>query len=194
MAQLRGSPLQRKSARMLLLVLYCTGLRFGEAARLQVGDLDLPRRILRVRESKGRTRLVPFGADLAREFGRYLRQRGPSALSLEAPLIISFQGKSLSTNLISWVVRQWLRKAGMKSDYGRIGPRPYDLRHSFAVHRLSRWYLQGIAVAERLPWLSVYMGHLNLLGTETYLTTTPELPALASRRFEARFRRRQTPI
>jgi integrase/recombinase XerD len=192
-AQLRGSPLQRKSARMLLLVLYCTGLRFGEAARLQVRDLDLRRRIICVRESKGRTRLIPFGSDLAREFGRYLRQCGRSPLSLEAPLLISFQGKRLSTNLISWVVRQWLRRAGMKSDHGRSGPRPYDLRHSFAVHRLSRWYRQGIAVAERLPWLSVYMGHLNLLGTETYLTATPELMALASRRFEARFRRRQIP-
>jgi integrase len=175
---------------MLLLVLYCTGLRFGEAARLEIRDLDLRQRLLYVRESKGRTRLVPFGADLAQEFRRYFKERGLASLSGQAPLLLSFRGKRCSTNLISSVVRRWLRLTGMKGNRGRSGPRPYDLRHTFAVHRLSRWYRQGTAVAAQLPRLSVYMGHLNLLGTEAYLTTTPELMALASRRFEARFRGR----
>ena len=39
----------------------------------------------------------------------------------------------------------------------------------------------------RLPWLSAYMGHDNVLGTEVYLTATAELMALASVRFKARF-------
>ena len=52
---------------------------------------------------------------------------------------------------------------------GRIGPRPYDLRHTFAVQRLSSWYRQGADLHARLPWLSAYMGHDDILGTETYL-------------------------
>jgi integrase/recombinase XerD len=184
----RGSPFQRLSWRLLWLVLYCTGLRFGEAARLQVADLDLRRRLLWIRESKGRTRLVPFGSDLAEEFRRYLRGRGTAALPPQAPLLLNFHGKRYSPKTISHILRQWLRKTGLKSEQGRNGPRPYDVRHTFAVHRLRRWYRQGVELSGRLPWLSTYMGHANILGTEAYLTTTPELVSLVSRRFEARFR------
>lgn len=185
----RGSACQRLGRRLLWLLLYCTGLRFGEAARLQIGDLDLQRRLLWVRESKGRTRLVPFGSDLAQEFRRYLRTRGSANLSVQAPLLLSFTGRAYTTKLISHTLRQWLRATGLKPEHGRTGPRPYDVRHTFAVHRLSRWYRQGVELSHRLPWLSVYMGHANILGTEIYLNTTPQLLALVSRRFERRFRR-----
>lgn len=184
-----GSRCQLLGHRLLWLVLYCTGLRFGETARLQVCDLDLKQRLLWVRESKGRTRLVPFGSDLAEEFRQYLRCRGSASLSAQDPLLLSYQGKRYTTKSISHTVRQWLRKAGLKPEHGRTGPRPYDARHTFAVHRLSRWYRQGVELSGRLPWLSVYMGHANILGTETYLTTTSELLTLVSRRFEARFRK-----
>jgi integrase len=184
-----GSRQQRLGHRLLWLVLYCTGLRFGEAARLEVGDLELHRRLLWVRESKGRTRLVPFGSDLAEEFRRYLRCRKPASLSHRDALLLSCRGKRYTTRTISYALRQWLRKAGLKPVYGRLGPRPYDVRHTFAVHRLGRWYQQGVELSGRIPWLSVYMGHANILGTETYLTTTPELLALVSRRFETRFRK-----
>ena len=186
-----GTRCQRLGRRLLWLLLYCTGLRFGEAARLRVQDLDLKRRLLWVRESKGRTRLVPFGSDLASEFCSYLHCRRTLPLSGQDPLLLSFQGKPYTTKRISETLRQWLRRTGLKSEQGRQGPRPYDVRHSFAVHRLTRWYQQGVELARRLPWLSVYMGHANILGTETYLTTTPELMALVSRRFETRFRKSQ---
>jgi integrase len=77
--------------------------------------------------------------------------------------------------------------AGLKPAGGRSGPRPYDLRHTFAVHRLQRWYRAGIDIHARLAWLSAYMGHDDILGTETYLTATPELLAVAARRLQRRF-------
>nr|WP_278555779.1 tyrosine-type recombinase/integrase [Brucella anthropi] len=187
----RGSRVQCLGRRLLWLLLYCTGLRFGEVARLQVADLDLRRRLLWIRESKGRTRLVPFGSDMADEFQRYLRCRGTKTLPPESPLLLSFVGKRYCAKSISHTLRQWLRGAGLKSEKGRHGPRPYDVRHTFAVHRLRRWYRQGVELSGRLPWLSTYMGHANILGTETYLTTTPELLALVSRRFETRFRKKK---
>jgi integrase/recombinase XerD len=192
-SQVRGSRTQRLGSRLLWLVLYCTGLRFGETAKLQVADLDLNRRLLWIRESKGRTRLVPFGSDLGREFRNYLHSRKAASLSPQSPLLLSFQGRRYSTRTISYAVRNWLRKAGLKPEKGRNGPRPYDVRHTFAVHRLTRWYRQRVELAGRLPWLSVYMGHANILGTETYLTTTPELLALVSRRFETRFQKCRRP-
>src|ERR1700687_4996892 len=78
--------------------------------------------------------------------------------------------------------------AGWKPDRGRIGPRPYDLRHAFAVRRLSRWYGEGVDLHARLPWLSAYMGHVDIIGTESYLHTTPELLDLAGNRLRRRYK------
>ena len=51
------------------------------------------------------------------------------------------------------------------------------------MRRLTAWYQQGVDVHARLPWLSAYMGHVNVLGTAVYLHATPELLQLASDRF-----------
>ena len=60
------------------------------------------------------------------------------------------------------------------------------MRHTFAVHRLTRWYRAGVNLHARLPLLAVYLGHESLLGTEVYLTAAPGLLALAGQRFAAR--------
>lgn len=60
----------------------------------------------------------------------------------------------------------------------------WNNRHAFAVHRLIAWYRAGANVQAMLPPLSTYLGHLNVSGTQTYLTMTPELLAEASLRFE----------
>jgi integrase/recombinase XerD len=173
--------------RSLLLLLYCTGLRLGEAVRLRTDDVDLKQRLLWVRESKGRTRVVPFRADLARELDRYQRARGPLVRRpLNAPFLIRPDGSAWPVKAASEAIRRLLRRSGFKPVAGRIGPRPYDMRHTFAVHRLTRWYASGADIHARLPLLSAYMGHIDLLGTEHYLNATPELLAIASRRFCAR--------
>ncbi len=175
--------------RTLLLILYCTGLRLGEAVRLQLHDVDLERGLFIVRESKGKTRLVPFRADLAQVLEDYLAERDAIASrDDEGPLLVRKSGDALPVGVASGAIRQLLRKLGLKPLRGRLGPRPYDMRHAFAVHRLTDWYRQGVDIHARLPWLSAYMGHDNVLGTEVYLTATAELMDLASERFEARFR------
>ena len=52
------------------------------------------------------------------------------------------------------------------------------------MHRLVTWYREGVDVQACLPLLSSYLGHVNVSGTQTYLTMTPELLAEASKRFE----------
>ena len=177
--------------RMLLIATYCTGLRLGEAVRLLRSDLDQDRRVLHIRKSKGRSRDVPFQADLAREFAHYLRQRTEllraRAREDESALFIGLNGRGVTVGATSCAIRRLLRRLGMKGPAGRSGPRPYDLRHAFAVHRLTAWYHEGVDLHAHLPWLSAYMGHVNVLGTEVYLHATPELLELASDRFAARF-------
>lgn len=171
--------------RTLLVVLYCTGVRFGEALRLRMKDVDTDGRLLFITESKGRSRWVPFDRSLARALEKYLvlRRRQVTAVP-DDQFFIGARGRKLSIATASATVRALLRAAGLKPPVGRVGPRPYDFRHTFAVNRLTRWYRAGIDVNARLPWLSAYMGHDDILGTETYLKATPELLAIAGRRFE----------
>lgn len=55
------------------------------------------------------------------------------------------------------------------------GPTVHSLRHSFAVHNLVRWGMEAKDVNALMPYLSAYMGHENLLGTERYLKMTVEM-------------------
>ena len=188
---LRGpnAPLRRATFKTLLLILYCTGLRPGEPLRLKLQDVDLRRRLFVVHESKGKTRLVPFREGLARQVRRYLKVR----LTLEprspgSPLFLRPNGAAYRMWQVSYEFRYLCRRLGLKPLAGRVGPRVYDVRHVFAIRRLTQWYREGVDLDGRLPWLSAYMGHDNLLGTQVYLTATPELLRLASRRFAARFR------
>jgi site-specific recombinase XerD len=184
----------RPVIRLLILILYCTGLRFGEAIRLEIQDVDLHEHLFYVRESKGRTRWVPFRADLARELRDYRRQRDRVASAApHAPLLVRPDGKAFSVQGASGIVRGMLRRLGLKPVCGRIGPRPYDLRHTFAVHRLVSWHRAGVDVHARFPWLSAYLGHDDIMGTEVYLHATPELLELASHRFHSRLRGAERP-
>jgi hypothetical protein len=96
--------------------------------------------------------------------------------------------RRLPVGTASDTFRGLFKLAGLKPERGRIGPRPYDLRHAFAVHRLSRWYGEGVDLHARLPWLSAYMGHVDIIGTESYLHTTPELLDLAGNRLRRRYK------
>jgi integrase len=187
-AQLDRPPFQAILYRTLLLILYCSGLRFGEALRLRIRDVNIGSGLLFVEQTKGRARWVPFHRSLAKELDNYLTARRVFAPTRpEDYFLVGANKRKLPVGTASENVRKLLRKAGLKPDQGRIGPRPYDLRHTFAVHRLTRWYEQGIDLNARLPWLSAYMGHNDILGTETYLTATPQLLSFAANRFYRRY-------
>jgi integrase/recombinase XerD len=186
--QLDRPPFRAALYRALLLLLYCTGLRFGEALRLRLRDVDTRQAILFVETFKGRARWVPFHRSLAKELDKYLAARRAFASAQpDDRFFVGIHKKRLPTNTAWETIRRLFQKAGLKPDRGRIGPRPYDLRHAFAIHRLTRWSRQGVDLLTRLPWLSAYMGHDDILGTETYLTATPELLSLATHRFRRRY-------
>jgi integrase len=60
----------------------------------------------------------------------------------------------------------------------------HDLRHSFAVGTLLRWYRTGVDPAQRLIHLSTFLGHVNPESTAVYLTITTDLLQEANQRFE----------
>jgi len=171
--------------RALVLILYCTGLRIGEAVRLRIRDVDLQVNVFRVENSKAKSRWVPFDETLAGELFNYLQDRlRITPASADSHFLIQPNGGICSRVAISNRITYLLREAGLKPPRGRVGPRPYDTRHSFAVIRLTHWYREGVDLQERLSWLSAYLGHDDLLGTQDYLHLTPELRRIVSARHE----------
>ena len=63
-------------------------------------------------------------------------------------------------------------------------PRIHDLRHRFAVKRLSLWYQEGVDIDRAIPQLSAYLGHVKVTDTYWYLSAAPELFAVVATRFE----------
>ena len=62
------------------------------------------------------------------------------------------------------------------SSRGRgCGPRLHELRHTFAVHRLARWYREGADLNALLPVLATYLGHRSITDTQLYLRLTADL-------------------
>ena len=78
----------------------------------------------------------------------------------------------------SWLqaqFRQLLRTAGIPYNGSGKGPRPHDIRHTFAVHCLNNWVLSGEDLTAALPVLSRYLGHNGLTGTQKYLQLTAQM-------------------
>ena len=104
----------------------------------------------------------------------------------EAPLLINLRGKRLNYNTVYGTFRQLLVQAELHSGKGP-GPRIHDLRHTFAVGRLLKWYQDGEDVNARLPWLATYMGHVKIANTMVYLHATAELLEEVGNRFESHY-------
>lgn len=186
--QKNRSKLEPETLRALLLLLYGAGLRLSEALSLTVADVDLTQALLTVRDTKFyKTRLVPLGAQLTEALTRYAARRQPAtcAHNDEAPFLADRTGARLNISTIEGSFQRLRVCAGIRRDDGaRYQPRLHDLRHTFAVHRLTAWYRAGADVQQLLPLLSTYMGHGYLSATQVYLTMTPELLHEANLRFE----------
>ena len=184
-------PLRRAkpvTLRAILLLLYGCGLRVSEARNLACSDVDLKLSVLTIRDSKFyKSRLVPLGPQLAHVLKEYAAQRPGHTSSSESDenFFVGPDGKRLSRAGLDLAFRHARASAGIRRvDVAHYQPRMHDLRHTFAVHRLTEWYRQGKDVQQLLLQLSVYLGHRNLSCTQVYLSMTPELLQQAGDRFE----------
>ena len=174
--------------RTILLLLYGTGLRDGEVIRLNQADVDLDNSLLVVRMTKfHKSRLVPFGPQVCQALTDYASSRiAPVARNDEdTPFFTTCKGNRVILNTLQAHFRRVRAQAGIqRSDGARYQPRLHDLRHSFAVNRLTSWYQQGVDVQKMVYHLSVYLGHAHLADTQVYLSMTPDLLREANARFE----------
>ena len=187
--QRNRSCLEPVTMRVLILLLYATGLRVHEAIALNRGQIDLDQSMLTVVQTKFyKSRLVPFTPQLGRVLRAYLARPASAAIAPvpEAPFFTTTRRSArINQFTIEGAFRRVCDHAGIRRDDGaRYQPRLHDLRHTFAVTRLTTWYRSGQDVQRLLPHLSVYLGHVHLAATQVYLQMTPELLQQASRRFQ----------
>jgi site-specific recombinase XerD len=180
--------IESPTLRAILLLLYGAGLRPGEALRLTVADVDLPNAVLTVRDTKFfKSRLVPSGQHLTGVLTGYARWRAathPSA-GIGSRFFLGKRGAAIQLQTLEEAFQRLREHADVRRhDDAHYQPRLHDLRHTFAVHRLTAWYRTGADVQRLLRHLSVYLGHAHLESTQVYLTMTPELLRQAATRFE----------
>ena len=163
------APLRAATHETLFGLLAATGMRIGEAIHLDRDDLDWKQRLLVVRHSKfDKSREVVLHPSMVVALRRYTKVRDdccPRPRSLA--FFVSLNGTRLIYNNAHRTFRNLARAADIPSG------RPHDLRHSFAVATLLRWYRQGVEVDAWMPRLSTYLGH-----------AAPELMAIARRKLE----------
>ncbi len=182
------SPLHPDTYRTLLMLLYGSAIRIGEALALTLADVDLEQGILLIREGKFfKMRLVPVGPQLKKALRDYAERRRelPLPKGEQSAFFATRTGRVPCLNDIQTYFRQLRRNAKIhcRTRSARHQPHIHDIRHTSATHRLTAWYRDGKDVQQLLPYLSTYLGHKDLSGTQRYLTLTPELLQHASERF-----------
>lgn len=173
----------------LLGLLSVTGMRIGEAIRLQFDDVDLQAGLLTIRGTKfGKSRLVPIHRSTQEVLEQYRvrRERFLADRSASA-FFITGRGHPLDIGDIHRTFYKLSRQIGLRAAGASHGPRLHDFRHRFAVQTLLRWYRSGEDVERHLPVLSTYLGHVHVADTYWYLSACPELMGLAVARLEQRW-------
>lgn len=167
--------LDRQTLRCAILLLYGTGARVGEIARLLVRNVDIKRGYITFSGGRfARSRKIPICRDLRAILKTYLAFRSRRHPSHER-LLIARDGRPATDNMLR---KRFQRLRFVARIQGRSGaviqPRMHDLRSSFAVHRIASWIRNGADLNRMLPALAAYMGLAGLTATERYMALTPE--------------------
>jgi tyrosine recombinase XerC len=142
--------------RAILELFYATGIRVSELVGIDLEDISLDERMIRVRGKGKKERIVPFGRKAAGSVEAYLRVRSEFPLKLgSSALFLNYQGGRLTTRSVQRLVHKYFKEAAL-----RLKISPHALRHSFATHLLNR--------GADLRVIQEFLGHESLATTQRY--------------------------
>lgn len=148
--------------RVILELIYSTGMRAGELHRLNIEDIDQMGGTIRIQGKGNRERIVPVGEEALEAVQEYLRawkRAGRIRSATRGPLICNRSGNRLSTRSIRRAVSRHARRTGISKEVS-----PHTIRHTFATHMLKN--------GTDLRTLQEILGHENLHTTEIYTHIT----------------------
>ncbi len=161
-AQLLEWPVDRSDAlevrdRTILELLYASGLRVSELISLDLEDLHLRERLVRVKGKGKKERIVPFGRQAEKWLREYLSHRGQLLMGRgpNPALFLNYRGERLTARSVQRLVQSRLKQIAV---FRKISP--HSLRHSFASHLLSR--------GADLRTIQELLGHKSLATTQKY--------------------------
>jgi len=141
--------------RALLELMYASGLRISEAVSLNLGNVDLAAKSLKVKGKGAKERLVPFHDNCRILLNDYLAERSKKSKKDENAFFISINGRKLGDSQIRKMLRRRLLKMGLPANLT-----PHGLRHSFATHMLEN--------GADLRTIQELLGHVDLSSTQVY--------------------------
>ena len=156
-----------KRDRAILELLYATGVRVSELVQLNLRDLDLNNKLLRVFGKRRKERIVPFGEPALKALKDYLAVResflmkAPAARRDAQPLILNYQGTRMTTRSVGRLIEKYIRLCAGIHDIS-----PHALRHSFATHLLD----SGADLRD----IQALLGHARLSTTQVYTHVSME--------------------
>jgi integrase/recombinase XerD len=182
-------PLRGETYATLIGLLAVSGMRIGEAIRLERQDIDWGEQLLVIRAAKhGKSRQVALHPSAMQALSAYASRRDELCRRPGAPsFFLSARGVPLAYRSVCATFRRVVTDAQIAPGRTPRPPRLHDLRHGFCVRTMLDWYRAGVDVAVVMPRLSTYVGHAKPSATYWYLEAAPELLALAADRLEHAF-------
>jgi integrase/recombinase XerD len=149
--------------RLILEMLYATGMRISELVGLDLGDLDRQERIVTCHGKGGKWRMVPYGRAAGEVLEQYLAEVRPRLARRRAgkALVLNMRGERLSRQGCWKIVKGHARTAGIEELVT-----PHGLRHTFATHLLEGG--ANLLVVQEL------LGHSSIATTQIYTEVTRE--------------------
>ena len=168
-----GGPLGRRD-RAILELFYASGLRLSELVAIDLEDLNLSERMVRVMGKGGKERILPFNQSTVAALKAWMKDRAalmatrqprgtarssktsrPHGLKTSDPLFINYRGTRLTGRSVDRLLRRYVAQCST-----RMGISPHALRHSFATHLLQR--------GADLRAIQELLGHARLSTTQRY--------------------------
>lgn len=139
----------------ILEILYGCGLRRAELIGLNIGNVDLYQRTLKVLGKGGRERVIPFGSNVEKALKEYLHAAEEAGLTVNDTLFMRKNGHNLYPKLVYRLVKKYLGQISSLSKKS-----PHILRHTFATHLLDK--------GADLNAIKELLGHSSLASTQVY--------------------------
>lgn len=156
-----GNDFEGLRNRLIINLLYQTGMRRGELITLTTRSIDLAGGTIKVTGKRNKQRIIPINDELNKEIGAYLEDREKLSGEMVSELFITIKGRPIYPGLVYRVVNRYLALISTLDKKS-----PHVLRHTFATHLLNR--------GADLNAIKELLGHANLSATQVYTHNTFE--------------------